>query len=882
MPPARIDGKRKRERQQSSTNTSVASNDKDALGQTATGQLEIADAGSSSEEEDKDGVDEPDSDVEELPEIDAAPSDDDERKPTKGEKLPPAKHDLATGTNGDDEDDEDEGFDSDDIDNWDGSGEEDGDDRLRALAEEEDLESSGTSTEGEDESVPGSAEEAAKIESRLSRAIQKARGGAKPNEDEPDWNRLGIDTRFAASNIDPATQNPDGSSKGVLQVSELTGVPKRVYPTIEPDYDSDSSTEETNNRIGNVPLEWYDDLPHIGYDVNGKKVMRPAQGDELDKFLATMEDPESWMTAEDKRTGGQVRLSDEELDIIRRLQNSEIPDASYDPYQPTVEWFTGKGMEMQTPMTARPEPKSRFTPSKWEHKKIMKIVRAIREGRIMPRAPAQERPEYYDVWENEQTREDHPMHMPAPKLALPGHAESYNPPAEYLFDEEERAAWEQAAPEDRKVNFVPAKHGSLRVVPRYENFVRERMDRCLDLYLAPRVRKRRVDVPNADALLPQLPAPKDLRPFPTVTAVEYKHPSSPRVRAIALDPTGAWAATGAEDGRVRLWNLTAGRCDAVYDLHASSPKEDRAPVYSVAWCPNASKSILVASTVGKIAVIAPREGNVGWAATMSDSFQFAIQGFPIGEADGKPSEAQGRTVAQWVRPANAERERGVAAYIHFPGTAKQVTWHSKGDYFATVVPDATRGAAVLVHQLSRHRSQAPFRRVAKGSAVQRTTFHPTRPHLLVATKRYVRIYDLSQQALVQTLQTGLRWISSLDVHPSGEHVLVGSYDRKLLWFDLELSTRAYKTLRYHSRAVRQVCFHPTLPLFASVADDGQAHIYHATVYQDWAKNALIVPLKILRGHQLKQGLGILDAMWHPSKPWLLTAGADGMARLWSN
>lgn len=41
-------------------------------------------------------------------------------------------------------------------------------------------------------------------------------------------------------------------------------------------------------------MHWYDDLPHIGYDINGKKVLRPAQGDELEKFLSTVENPDSW------------------------------------------------------------------------------------------------------------------------------------------------------------------------------------------------------------------------------------------------------------------------------------------------------------------------------------------------------------------------------------------------------------------------------------------------------------------------------------------------------------------------------------------------------------------------------------------------------------
>ena len=36
------------------------------------------------------------------------------------------------------------------------------------------------------------------------------------------------------------------------------------------------------------------------------------------------------------------------------------------------------------PVTAVPEPKRRFVPSKHEAKRVMKIVKAIREGRIIP------------------------------------------------------------------------------------------------------------------------------------------------------------------------------------------------------------------------------------------------------------------------------------------------------------------------------------------------------------------------------------------------------------------------------------------------------------------------------------------------------------------
>jgi len=118
------------------------------------------------------------------------------------------------------------------------------------------------------------------------------------------------------------------------------------------------------------------------------------------------------------------------------------------------------------------------------------------------------------------------------------------------------------------------------------------------------------------------------------------------------------------------------------------------------------------------------------------------------------------------------------------------------------------------------------------------------------------------------------------VHPLGENLILGSYDRKLTWFDLELSAKPFRTLRYHSRGVRSVAFHPTLPLFASSSDDGTIHIFHATVYTDYGQNPLIVPLKILRGHSTRESLGVVDIRWHPEKPWLVSAGSDGECRLW--
>jgi ribosome biogenesis protein ERB1 len=43
---------------------------------------------------------------------------------------------------------------------------------------------------------------------------------------------------------------------------------------------------------------------------------------------------------------------------------------------------------------------------------------------------------------------------------------------------------------------------------------------------------------------------------------------------------------------------------------------------------------------------------------------------------------------------------------------------------------------------------------------------------------------------------------------------------------------------------------------------------------------LIVPLKILRGHVITDGLGVLDIEWLTSRPWLVSAGADTQVAVW--
>lgn len=96
------------------------------------------------------------------------------------------------------------------------------------------------------------------------------------------------------------------------------------------------------------------------------------------------------------------------------------------------------------------------------------------------------------------------------------------------------------------------------------------------------------------------------------------------------------------------------------------------------------------------------------------------------------------------------------------------------------------------------------------------------------------------------------------MHPLGDHLIIGSYDKRVAWFDLNLGDRPYKTLRYHTRAVRDVSYHKGgVKVFASAGDEGVVQVFWADVGSETSVDVspTIVPLKVLKGHKVVESLG---------------------------
>eukprot|EP00892_Ulva_mutabilis_P006986 jgi/Ulvmu1/465/UM001_0472.1 len=624
------------------------------------------------------------------------------------------------------------------------------------------------------------------------------------------------------------------------------------------DEGSDSSEDErpSRNTVGNVPLEWYKHEEHIGYDRDGEPIKRKGKpGDMLDTLLARNDTPGAALrTIYDPYNDEELTLSRAELRMLLNIQQGKTPDVEVDPYADHVDWYSNT-VDDFTGNNA-PIPKRRFRPSVWEEQKIVKLVRAMRRGWIKPREQQAEveAPPVYLMWGEDGNVGSHKTgagltRIPAPKPDLPTNEESYNPPAEYLPTEEERAAHAALPEEDRK-GPLPQAFGSLREVPQYGKIVHERFERCLDLYLCPRVRSKRRDF-KADDLVPKaMPKPSELRPFPNKLCITYQGHRG-KVRCLSPDPTGQWLLTGSDDGSMRLWEVLTGRCCREWPLGGR--------VASVGWCPDCAMRVAAAAVGSRLVLV---DTGVGPPAAA----EAAAAALTPPEVDPEA----GPVVTRWVRG-----DHGGLDICH-NHQIRSVHWHGRGDYFVSACPGGA-SQSVVVHQLSRRSSQAPFRK-SKGK-VTGCQFHPTKPLLLVAGETNVRVYNLVKQGLTKTLLAGGGVIAAMHVHPSGDHVLVGTEDCRCLWFDLDLSSKPYKVMKYHTAVVRGVNFHARYPLFASGSDDGSLQVFHGMVFSDLLTNPLIVPVKTLTLHAVTDFNGVMAVAFHPHQPWVFSGGGDGLACL---
>ena len=133
-----------------------------------------------------------------------------------------------------------------------------------------------------------------------------------PSDAENDFADLKQNQNPTSDEVD-AEEEAARSSVNYNITEDANGNPRYIYNPIDPVYDTDDSdAPATQNTIGNISLSFYDSYPHIGYDINGKKIARPAKGEALDALLDSIDLPKGWTGLTDPATGKPLELSQQE------------------------------------------------------------------------------------------------------------------------------------------------------------------------------------------------------------------------------------------------------------------------------------------------------------------------------------------------------------------------------------------------------------------------------------------------------------------------------------------------------------------------------------------------------------------------------------------
>lgn len=73
--------------------------------------------------------------------------------------------------------------------------------------------------------------------------------------------------------------------------------------------------------MGEVPLKWYGEEGHIGYDREANKLAKKDKS----QLEAGLKDKDRWRTIYDEYNDEQITLSKEEIEMITRIRQGRFP-----------------------------------------------------------------------------------------------------------------------------------------------------------------------------------------------------------------------------------------------------------------------------------------------------------------------------------------------------------------------------------------------------------------------------------------------------------------------------------------------------------------------------------------------------------------------------
>ena len=680
--------------------------------------------------------------------------------------------------------------------------------------------------------------------------VQKNTQGKQTSKSKPKSEKSNNQTKQKSKSFSKDKKQFNKNSPQILNKKQ-----KRLPESNSSD---DSSDEEVLVRTGDVPENWYDGMEHVGYDINSNKVLKNPEEDEIEKFIKKANDKNWWREIYDSKNNSSVYLSDKDLEIINRIRQGKMANKKVGE----DDYFEDDLPYQIHPMSNQIPSKKKFGFSRNEQKTINRLVYLYKNGLMPMEKPKKTEQKIYDIWEFEDEN-DLSQYRPGfgfqiPKRELPDNEESYN----------------------TKEN---KDGGILRRIPRYDNLIEEELERCCDLFLSARTIRKKLDLKEND-VLPDLPKPEELRPFPTKECMVYKgHESS--IRDICCDPNGNVLISADNGNLVFFWDILTGKIITKFDLKEKVRKINI----------NKFLKLIVICTETHIFFILPRYLEKKYKEEILTLVKEKIYPKIIENKNTKEEEKESNkdnnniTINDsfvWHIPkSDSKKEKqGILFYMKWTqGVIKNLVWHNKGDYFGTLSKNSQGKTQVYIHSLTKMTHQLPISHI-KGNA-NCISFHPNKPYFIVATNSNIFVYNLQKQELSRKFISNLNTINRISIHKNGNDLIAGDKSGKVAWFQLELSSKPFKLMDYHQDKIKSVEFNNNFPLFLSCSRNGKLVVYYGKVNDEELVDPLIVPLKELKvnnnSENNKDNNNMFTcACFHPNQIWIFSGGEDGKIRMW--
>ncbi|EGO21685.1 hypothetical protein SERLADRAFT_474407 [Serpula lacrymans var. lacrymans S7.9] len=331
------------------------------------------------------------------------------------------------------------------------------------------------------------------------------------------------------------------------------------------------------------------------------------------------------------------------------------------------------------------------------------------------------------------------------------------------------------------------------------------------------------------------------------------------VRALAFHPTELCLATGGDDYTVKIWRMDLATL-------ASSATRNTTEVEPQLTLRGHSAAItrLVHSPSKQLLYSASLDSSIRiWALPSSSHTTYA----PYDETSAR-GELIGHTDAVWdlalVRDESTLISCGAEGAVKIwdvsgpsGGGSLRLTWGYHGlDSVEHVAEDADAPGATAVEAIKadlkkvavayqnavvkifdiesgKELSRLPTDGTYNGSPatqINRIVSHPTMPIIVTAHEdNLIRISDITTGQCTHTMPAHLDGITSLSIDAAGFSLVSGSHDCSIRFWDLLGSRTCTQELTTHREKAREgvldVEFHPSLPFMASAGADGVVKLY---------------------------------------------------------